>query len=108
MKELIAKFDDFEERFAKDTSDPELIKFFDEFVGYVEKIDLDSEKHLQIKQRMHKLQQLFASRKEELTEESNNLMVKQKQFNRYITNFGYKNFSYKDGLTNKKSGAKWN
>jgi hypothetical protein len=53
--------------------------------------DLDKNQLLEIKDKIIKLRQVFAQRKEELIKMSSDAIIKHNQINRYIKNTNYKN-----------------
>ncbi len=88
--EVMTKFDEFEAGFAKDPSDPNLIKFFENFGAAVVTSGFDAKQLTQIKDKMHHLRELFAIRKSELKAMSSAALTKHKQLNRYVKNANYK------------------
>ncbi len=88
--EVMTKFDEFEAGFAKDPSNPKLIKFFENFGATVVNSSFDAKQLIQIKDRMQRLRELFDLRKSELKAMSSAAIDKHNQLNSYIKNANYK------------------
>ena len=88
--EVMTKFDEFEAGFAKDPSNPKLIKFFENFGATVVNSSFDAKQLIQIKDRMQRLRELFDLRKNELKAMSSAAIGKHNQLNSYIKNANYK------------------
>ena len=88
--EVMTKFDEFEAGFAKDPSNPKLIKFFENFGATVVNSGFDAKQLTEIKDRMQRLRGLFDLRKSELKAMSSAALAKHNQLNRYIKNANYK------------------
>ncbi|GAB4169156.1 MAG: hypothetical protein Tsb006_7370 [Rickettsiaceae bacterium] len=91
FKEVIAKFDEFEEQFTKDSNNAELLKFFENFADVITNGDFGVGQLRAIRERMAYLRQLFDKRKEELRAMGAEAIAKHKQVDRYIKNVNYKN-----------------
>ena len=88
--EVMTKFDEFEAGFAKDPSNPKLIKLFENFGATVVNSSFDAKQLIQIKDRMQRLRELFDLRKSELKAMSSAAIDKHNQLNSYIKNANYK------------------
>lgn len=88
--EVMTKFDKFEADFAKDSNNPELVKFFENFGVNVVNSDFDAKQLAQIRDKMNHLRELFMTRKNELKAMSSEALTKHTQLKRYIKNANYK------------------
>jgi hypothetical protein len=89
-EELIASFDHYEEKFAHDLDDKFLIGFFDNFEDKLKASKFSDEELLKIKARLEKMMAMFADKKEELRGKSVDILERQDQLNRYVTNSNLK------------------
>jgi len=88
--EAMTKLDEFEADFAKDPSNPKLIKFFENFGATVVNSGFDAKQLTEIKDKIQHLRDLFAQRKSALKAMSSAALTKNNQLNRYIKNANYK------------------
>jgi regulator of replication initiation timing len=95
VKELFAKFDEFEQTFAQNLDEKDIEAFFANLVGMVNDAKFSREELFQIKGRLIHLQEIFSKKKEELAQQSLEAMDQKDKMDNYINN------SYK-ATTNKK------
>ncbi len=90
MEELLKSFDKFEQEFAINPSDQNLLSFFD---GLAEKVingGLSKEQMQVVVDRINNLREVFTHKKEELSQASVELLDKQQHISQYIKNYHYK------------------
>jgi len=89
-EDLILSFDQYEERFARDLDDKFLVGFFDNFEDMLKASKFSNEELQKIKDRLERMMAMFADKKEELKGKSVDILERQDQLNRYITNSNVK------------------
>jgi hypothetical protein len=89
-EDFISSFDEYEKRFSTNVNDMFLREFFDNFENKIQKSNLSPEQLMEIKNKLGKLLQIFANKKQLLQNESIDILERQDQLNRYITNSNFK------------------
>ena len=89
-EEIIAQFDKFEEKFAKDSGDVSLPEFFQNFGKTIANGEFNDEQLKKIRDRLQKLRDLFAQKKNEIKEISTEALARHDQVSRYLKNANYK------------------
>jgi len=89
-EEIMTQFDDFEEKFAKDSSDASLPEFFKNFGESVANSNFDNEQLKKIRDKLQKLRDLFAQKKNEIKKISTETLARHGQVSRYLKNANYK------------------
>ena len=89
-EEIITKFDNFAKNFAKNSNDPSLPDFFQNFADIVANSGFDKDQLKKIRDRMQKLRDLFSERKDEIRRLSSEALTKHKQVSSYVKNANYK------------------
>lgn len=86
IKELFAKFDEFEKTFAQDLDPKEIESFFINLGEMVKDSKFSREDLFQIKGRLIHLQEIFSKKKEELAQQSLEAMDQKDKMDNYINN----------------------
>jgi hypothetical protein len=86
----MTQFDDFEEKFAQDPGDASLPGFFQNFGETVANGKFDNEQLKKICDRLQKLRDLFAQKKNDIKKISTEALAKHEQISRYLKNANYK------------------
>jgi len=89
-EEAIAKFDEFEEKFSSDYKDESLLTFFEDFSETVLNSGFSKDQLMEVRDRMKKLQDIFADKKTELKELSTQAIDRSENVSQYIKNANYK------------------
>lgn len=88
--DLIASFDKYEEIFARDVEDKFLIGFFNNFEDDIIASNFSNDELLHIQARLGKMMAMYADKKEELKSQSVEIIERQDQLYKYITNSNLK------------------
>ena len=81
---MIQKFDEFEEGFKKDPTNESLLEFFDIFGKAVSEGQYEVEQLKIFKERMIKLQDIFAQKREDLKERTAQAYARKNSLSQYI------------------------
>jgi hypothetical protein len=89
-EKVIAQFDNFEEKFSKDSDDASLPEFFQNFEDTVNHGRFDNKQLKIIHSKLQKLRDLFAQKKGEIKKISTESLTRHEQVSRYLKNSNYK------------------
>lgn len=89
--QVIEKFDDFEEKFAKNPGDKSLPEFFEIFGKLINDGNFTTKQLQEIRDRMLKLREIFAKAKRALSEQGSKALNRHKNVSQYIKTSHIKN-----------------
>lgn len=91
FKNAINEIDLFEKKFKTNSQDESLVAYLQETFNAIKKRNFNQEELKEIQARLILFRQMFADKKQQLKEQSSNLLKTQDQIKRYITNSNIKN-----------------
>lgn len=90
-KQVLQKFDEFEEKFSTNPSDNSLPEFFETFGQIINDGEYNTEQLKEIRERMLNLREIFTKEKESLAERSNEALDRHRNVSQYVKTSHIKN-----------------